>query len=267
MWYAWSLLLLCLSTVTSTTLWKQNSFQTSSFLDDWKLDGDHDFGDESMALVDDPDGSSSNKVLRIFYKEGSYSGSGDYRGAQFYSRPISPRTCLTLDYKIYFAENFDFVKGGKLPGLWGGSQECSGGRNADECFSTRYMWRSGGDGVVYAYIPDNQKSDFCDRNEVHCNYDYGNDIGRTWVFKTGQWQRISQTVKLNSVGSENGALTVRFNRTEVLQVKDLVFRNSDDIEIEGIFFSTFFGGGSSSWASPTDTYTYYKEFQLSDRGC
>ncbi|XP_067664544.1 uncharacterized protein [Haliotis asinina] len=266
--YAWALLLVCFSTVTSEVFWKQRSFTESGLLDDWNVDSNRDFGDESMDVVDDPaNPSSKKKVLRIFYKEGSYSGSGDYRGAQFYSRPISTRSCLTLDYKIYFANNFDFVRGGKLPGLWGGNLDCSGGRNADNCFSTRYMWRSGGAGAVYSYIPDNQKSGFCDRDHVFCNYDFGHDLGRTWEFKIGEWQKIRQTVKLNSPGQTNGVLTVKFNRKKVLQMKELVFRESNSIEIEGIFFSTFFGGGSPSWATPVDTYTYFKDFKLSDRGC
>lgn len=30
----------------------------------------------------------------------------------------------------------------------------------------------------------------------------------------------------------------------------------------GLFFSTFFGGHTSDWATPKDQYTYYKDFQM-----
>jgi hypothetical protein len=46
-----------------------------------------------------------------------------------------------------FEEDFEFVLGGKLPGIFGGvgdlSYRCSGGRKDDrcKCFSLRLMWR------------------------------------------------------------------------------------------------------------------------------
>jgi len=57
---------------------------------------------------------------------------------------------MMLSYEIAFDSNFDWVKGGKLPGLRGGlnSTGCSGGNQADglSCFSSRLMWRTNGQG-------------------------------------------------------------------------------------------------------------------------
>jgi hypothetical protein len=44
-----------------------------------------------------------------------------------------------MAYKIFFPSDFDFVKGGKLPGLFGGRPGCSGGDAGKDCFSTRFM--------------------------------------------------------------------------------------------------------------------------------
>lgn len=38
--------------------------------------------------------------------------------------------------------------GGKLPGLYGGKKGCSGGDTAEDCFSSRLMFRTGGMGEV-----------------------------------------------------------------------------------------------------------------------
>lgn len=56
---------------------------------------------------------------------------------------------MMVSYEVAFDEGFDWVKGGKLPGLRGGSANgCSGGSQADgsDCFSTRIMWRTDGEG-------------------------------------------------------------------------------------------------------------------------
>ena len=53
-----------------------------------------------------------------FKMQGSRAGlEGDMKGgAQFYAEPFDLSTHLTFQYQVYFSENFDFVKGGKLPG-------------------------------------------------------------------------------------------------------------------------------------------------------
>lgn len=45
---------------------------------------------------------------------------------------------------MFFPADFDFVKGGKLPGMYGGHKGCSGGQDSEDCFSTRLMVSSPG---------------------------------------------------------------------------------------------------------------------------
>lgn len=63
---------------------------------------------------------------------------------------------MMVSYEVAFDEGFDWVKGGKLPGLRGGSANgCSGGSQADgsDCFSTRIMWRTDGEGEgAFSYL-------------------------------------------------------------------------------------------------------------------
>jgi len=120
-------------------------------------------GPQNLAFVKDPfpdkppsgaQGVSSpaGPVLRVTYPEGSFSH--DTGGAQFYSlwntTDGSSFRTMMVSYELAFDSNFDWVKGGKLPGLRGGlnSTGCSGGNQADglSCFSTRLMWRREGAG-------------------------------------------------------------------------------------------------------------------------
>lgn len=61
---------------------------------------------------------------------------------------LSRANNVSLGYSVFFPVDFDFVKGGKLPGLYGGTRGCSGGNPAVDCWSTRLMWRSDGKGEV-----------------------------------------------------------------------------------------------------------------------
>ena len=133
---------------------------------------------------------------------------------------------------MMFGSEFDFVKGGKLPGLFGGQVSCSGGAESEECFSTRFMWRRDGDGEVYGYLPNKQVCSgiashslsftvlqvdgFCDAPDVHCNYDYGHSLGRgSWQFVPGEWLTISQTIRLNTVSVMDGSIVVKVDGEEV----------------------------------------------------
>lgn len=55
-----------------------------------------------------------------------------------------------LPPQVAFDPNFHWVKGGKLPGLYGESANassiCTGGNHEPNCFSARLMWRNGGEG-------------------------------------------------------------------------------------------------------------------------
>ena len=55
---------------------------------------------------------------------------------------------VSFAYSVWFEDGFEFNKGGKMPGVYGGTTEelamgCSGGRQEgrDDCFSSRLMWR------------------------------------------------------------------------------------------------------------------------------
>ena len=120
-----------------------------------RLDGSPNANNPTpVAFVTDPFPTSTNEpVLQVNYPAGSYSHNTG--GAQFYSVFPSANTTLhlksmLLSYEVAFDKDFDWVKGGKLPGVRGGSNNsgCSGGEQATgtDCFSLRLMWRTAGQG-------------------------------------------------------------------------------------------------------------------------
>jgi hypothetical protein len=211
------------------------------------------FGLDISELVDDPD-APGGELLRTFYPAGSASRGtdGPDGGAQAYLQLPGPVDVLELTYQVRFPPGFDFVKGGKLPGLYGGTEN-SGGDIPDGTngFSTRYMWRTDGAGEVYAYLPASENK--------------GTSLGRgCWTFPPGDWTTVRQRVQLNTPGEDDGRISVWQGDRLVLDRGGLEFRTTPELRIDGLFFSTFFGGDDSSWASPVDQHVDFAEFTLTD---
>jgi hypothetical protein len=114
------------------------------------------FGLDRARMVADRS-APKGRLLRVAYPAGSASptvarSGAKSGGAQSYLRLPRSVDAMTLTYSVRFQPGFKFVKGGKLPGLFGGDAG-SGGHHKAAGFSTRFMWRAAGAGEVYAYFP------------------------------------------------------------------------------------------------------------------
>ncbi|WWC73613.1 uncharacterized protein I206_107585 [Kwoniella pini CBS 10737] len=185
-----------------------------------------------------------------FYTEGSHNGV-----------QVDNAKEVSFSYSVYLENGFEFVKGGKMPGLYGGTsisqaKSCSGGRqdNRDSCFSARLMWRTNGAGEIYDYLP-----------VPYTNTDtgYGESIQRgAYSWATGQWTTVAMRVKLNDIGSANGEQELMVNGKSVISLKDVTFATAEGTKIYGIMAQTFFGGHTDDWASPKDQSIWFKDWSL-----
>lgn len=222
--------------------------------------GGGSFGLSRAELLARPHGALG-RVLRVRYPARSASPTVARQygrpegGAQIYLRLLSgPVDRLHLRYYVRFPEDFEFVRGGKLPGLYGG--KVTSGRHipdGENGLSTRYMWRPGGSAEVYAYLPTSVA--------------HGTSLGRgDWHWPVGRWTCVEQAVRLNAPGRSNGTVSVLLNGRHVMSHGGLEFRTTRRLCIEGVFFSTFFGGSDPSWATPRSQYADFAAFAVSDRG-
>ncbi|KAI8822162.1 uncharacterized protein EV422DRAFT_419526 [Fimicolochytrium jonesii] len=225
------------------------------------------YGQDNRAVVPDPSGGGK-QVLKVSYPMGSYNPAGSISGGtRFYAKPadVSTATVLSLEYQVYFPLGFEFVKGGRLPGIYGGRTACYGGDNHNDCFSTRYYWRKGGVGEIYVYVNSADQVDaFCEVPPLStCNGAYGNSIGRgAFSFKAGSWQSVVQRITLNTPGKADGRVQVFSNGQEVIDFDKIVWRDAEDIKFEGIVFESFFGGADASWATPKDQTIYFRGLSM-----
>ncbi|KAK0212679.1 polysaccharide lyase family 14 protein [Desarmillaria ectypa] len=263
------------SLTTSTTFpfptATQTSDETTAFIvSEWSLSRGHlQDGSNNIALVGDPfTTNSSSPVLEVTYPEGSFShGTGGTQFSNLWNASNGEVfQSLMLSYDIAFDKDFDWVKGGKLPGLRGGPNAtgCSGGNQptGSDCFSVRLMWRQEGAAEVYAYIPT--PNNLCSERSITCNDDFGTSISRgAFSFVTGEWNQVTLLVQLNDPEDvANGNLKLYYNDVEVISQTDLQFRSSSSVNVGGMYFSTFFGGSDDSWATPSATHTYFRNITM-----
>ncbi|KAF9480890.1 polysaccharide lyase family 14 protein [Pholiota conissans] len=213
--------------------------------------------------------------MQLFYPANSIDPAQKPQGgADFYAEPldISDATNVTLEYSVFFPNDFDWVLAGKLPGMYGGHTGCSGGNAALDCFSTRMMWRQDGEGELYLYAPkDKQTKELCDDPKSSCDEAYGLSIGRgSFKWAAGSWTNIRQTISLNTPGEQDGSFTLDVNgqrkidRNDVFYREDLGSRKSHAKTTHAPpKTTTFFGGHEEKYATPRDQYVWFKDFAVS----
>lgn len=70
-------------------------------------------------------------------------------------------------------------------------------------------------------------------------------------------------MRLNELpDSGEGYIKLWMDDKAEVYITDIRMRNNADFGIDGLFFSTFYGGGDSSWACPQNTSTYFRNFRL-----
>ncbi|MCX2731827.1 sugar isomerase [Saccharopolyspora sp. NFXS83] len=229
-------------------------FPGGSWEQRWGVLDDGRFGFDRM--------SGQDGSLEVFYGQGSSAPSCEdcpsEGGGQFYTdfddlgrEDLSQARELKLSYQVRFPADYDFGKGGKLPGLYGGPPGEAGGGNHGQAWSTRFMWRNdeghdarAGDGEVYVYDPS-------------LGDGYGEDVGRgAWQWQADdQWHAVEQ-----SVDRDTGRIVVRYDDQEVLDVVGI--EQIGDVPFAGIFFSTFFGGHATEWGPDHDVRAQFRDFQV-----
>ncbi len=200
---------------------------------------------------------SQRNWLRVTCKAKSI---GPEKGGIGWRKPIPPTDRVELAYWVNFSKDFEFVKGGKLPGLCGGPESVTGGNPADGSngFSARFMWRADGRGEAYLYHLDQP-----DR--------YGESLPfpDDFQFPKGQPFLLVMRVGMNEIDGEDGSFEawVQVGDEEARKVvhrDNLRWRTNESIHVDSLLCQVFYGGNDLSWAPTKDCTVDLSGFQLSE---
>jgi hypothetical protein len=195
----------------------------------------------------------TGSTLTATYLKGSSapSAGAPYGGAQL-CVPFAngSATDVTLTYDVRFPVGFEWVKGGKLPGVYGGKEPFSGGSHNPNGWSMRLMWRENGAAEVYGYISTSTG--------------YGEDwTGGGLAFTAdGKWHHLAEHVHLNSPGQSDGNVTLSYDGTQYINKTGLAITTTNT-PVTGLFFSSFYGGHDPTWSPSADMHIDFANFKRS----
>ena len=160
---------------------------------------------------------------------------------------------LYYGFRFKLSDNFDYVKGGKLPGISGGKGN-TGGKipNGKDGWSVRMMWNDEGRPVQYVYHPGQP-----DKWGHALFWDYPGAI------KRGVWHTVQTFVKLNTPGKHDGQIKTWLNKKLVLNQAGFRFRDINGLRIDRFHFVSFFGGHGPEWAPKTDQTAWIDDVRFS----
>lgn len=231
---------------------KPGNYTEKDYFRDWNCPG-WSMGLNNVAIVGGKEArNGQGESLRLRLPKGA-SGCHDEKDCANWKPHIGAQLdSLYYSYWFKFPENFDFVLGGKLPGIGSFEPRTGGGKpNGRDGWSVRAMWVKDGKAGQYVYHLDQPKH-FGDYFEWDAP-----------PLEKGKWYQVKTFVRLNTPGKRDGIITTWLDGKEVLNKHELRFRLGDDLRIERFLFSVFFGGTGPEWAPSRDMLLYMDDFTLS----
>eukprot|EP01132_Coremiostelium_polycephalum_P007887 gene7887-9706_t len=212
----------------------------------------------------------TNDTLYNTFPAGSYKPSASPKGGlQFYAQPsvFSTRSAC-IEYQVIVPDNFNWVKGGKLPGLFIGETGANGGNHIEDGCSVRVMWRANGGAEAYVYVPNgSQLPDYEKIPGFKGNTGTGDSLWRNLVRLNYGVNTIKIFTQLNSFQGDKPQYDgiIRLNINDVsYEYNQMQWTTDKNTLINGIMFQTFFGGSDSTWATPTNQKLLFKNFYVSN---
>lgn len=193
---------------------------------------------------------SGDNTIIVSYPKWSYKPSWNVVGGAWFLYDIGQSTdSAQLDFNIELDPKFNFVKWGKIAGLCGGN--CPRGLDGNmEWFSTIFSWKRWG---------------LLDMNIIYPgSKSYGVNLWEAiWVLVPWNKYKLSQRITLNTPGKADGVLVIYVSGQKVFEKRNYVFRNTQEVKINGLIFSSFFWWSDVSWSTPVDTFIKFSNFTLS----
>ncbi|MGB1008257.1 MAG: polysaccharide lyase [Thiolinea sp.] len=232
---------------------KVGHYREEDYFRDWNCP-DWQMGLKNSRIVNGREARDGKQSLRLNfakYRAGCSNELGCYNWKPELGRGFDS---LYYSYWVKFPKGFDFVLGGKLPGIGSRDGGTGGGKPSGvDGWSVRAMWDSHGKFGQYVYHVDQPKhfGDFMpwDNSDI----------------ELGKWYQIKTFVRLNTPGQRNGVIRTWLNNRQVMHRNQLRFRNIPQLKIERFLFSAFFGGTGPEWAPSRDMILYMDDFIISPR--
>lgn len=154
-------------------------------------------------------------------------------------------------YYLRLADDWNPVRGGKLPGIsgtygragWGGRP--SNGRNG---WSARGLFLGQKNGKTPVGF-------YCYHADMKGRYgsDWVWDVDRLGYLDNNRWYCIEQFAKMNTPGQNDGVLRGWIDGKPAFEKTDIRMRDVEELKIDGVWLNVYLGG---SWTAQSDHHLY-----------
>lgn len=185
--------------------------------------GGTDWGLLDNARVVEIKGDPARQAIEVrLAKAPNAAGSADPRSGMGFTwapKGLERTSSACLAYSVLLPPDFEFAKGGRLPGLLATGQSQSAATPGQ---AFRNGWRDNGDLEVRAQLPG-----WSDARPL-------NSERRDYALQRGRWTALEQEIVLNTPGQSNGILRVWADGALRFEKTDLALRDNADVRISGV---------------------------------
>ena len=233
---------------------------------DWNTPQWNNGVSEQRASIVDNAEAFDGKSLAVSYPQGLHGS--NTTGAQWILDLGQGYEDLTMEYRVKFGAGFDFVRGGKLPGLVGGEANTGGDKpDGTDGWSARMHWRTGGSSGSQLSSDKANISQYL--YHVDQPTDFGEDFrwddapsGDWSELESDRWYHIKNRIVMNTPGQNDGIVQAWLDDELVLDLNNIRFRDVANLQIDKFYFSTFFGGSGDQWSTTDNEIAYFDDFRI-----
>ena len=180
---------------------------------------------ENARIVVARDGPAKQAIEVRFLRTNSNSPAAESKmgmGFTWMPRNVGKAAAACLTYSVFMSKDFDFAKGGRLPGFVAATPD----QDATAApVSSRVTWRDSG-----ALELRVQMADWPEPRRLTGD--------KTYILPRGQWVSLEQEIVLNSPGAKDGLLRVWADGTMIFEKKNFAFREKPETQISGVLAET-----------------------------
>lgn len=188
--------------------------------------GGADWGLLENARVVEASGASAKQAIEVrFTPAKAFTTPADTKmgmGFTWAPRSAGKPTAACLTYSVFVPGNFDFAKGGRLPGFVTATPDQD---NAAGSVSSRIAWRESGGLELRAQMADWPEPRRLAGDKVH-------------ILPRGQWVSLEQEIVLNAPGAKDGALRLWADGALIVEKKGLAIRDKLETRVSGVLAET-----------------------------
>ncbi len=143
-------------------------------------------------------------------------------------RALPGKTAACLSYSVFFPPDFDFGRGGRLPGFASGVADAP----QPQAFTAAPAWGPAGRGGAVLHVPPGETTLIQAQAEL--------------TFAKGRWVKVDQEIVLNTPKSADGILRVWLDGELVIERKEMNYRASDKVTLSGVAAAVHHTGPSAA---------------------